>query len=65
MQPNQQRIFGDYQAAASGQQAGLVAATGGARFASYTEDEKAALPRDAVECNHCVSQLGRTLCSGT
>lgn len=48
MQPNQQRVFGDYHAAAMGQKAGLVAATGGARFASYTADEKTALPQDAV-----------------
>lgn len=51
MNPNPERIFGDYQAAASGQKAGLVAATGGARFASYSGEEIAALPADAVEAS--------------
>lgn len=51
MHADQQRVFGDYDAAASGLQAGLVAATGGARFAAYAGHETAALPQDAVQAS--------------
>lgn len=51
MKPDPERILGDYQAAACGAQAGLVAATGGARFAAYSDAEVAALPADAVEAS--------------
>ncbi len=51
MHADQQRVFSDYNTAAAGGSAGLVAATGGARFAAYTAEEKSALPEDAVSAS--------------
>ncbi len=48
---HQQKVFSDYNDAAAGGNAGLVAATGGARFATYSADEKANLPQDAVDAS--------------
>jgi arsenite methyltransferase len=62
MQANTKRVFDDYQQAAAGHKAGLVAATGGARFASYSDDEIAALPADAVASSYgCGNPLAFSL----
>lgn len=47
-----QRVLADYREAAQGQKAGLVAATGGARFAGYAADDVAGLPADAVNSSY-------------
>lgn len=51
MYADQTKVFTDYDTAAAGGSAGLVAATGGARFADYSKEETAALPADAVDAS--------------
>jgi len=51
MHADQQKVFCDYDTAAAGGSAGLVAATGGARFADYTAEERSGLPDDAVDAS--------------
>lgn len=47
-----ERVLDDYRDAAHGNRAGLVAATGGARFAAYAAEQVALLPADAVASSY-------------